>query len=221
LRSQNDPLTSLREHASDYGIELSTTHLDLFGLYLDELRLWNRRMNLTGIDRADRMVIELFLDSLIPAMRIPGDGCLLDVGSGAGVPGLPLKIFHPRLDVHLLEARARRVSFLRHVVRLLGLPGIGVYRGRIEEEPRVLPFEHYPLIMARALAPLTRTLAWCSPRLSPEGFLVCFLGVSAQKVLDESREIMEGEGMVIQEVIPYSLPGSKGKRHTVFFQKKK
>jgi 16S rRNA (guanine527-N7)-methyltransferase len=221
LRSRNDPLTSLRDCASDYGIDLSTAQLGLFRLYLDELTLWNRRMNLTGMDRADRMVIELFLDSLIPAPRIPGEGCLLDVGSGAGVPGLPLKIFHPRLDVHLLEAKARRVSFLRQVIRLLGLTGIGVFRGRIEEEPGALPFEHYPLITARALAPLSRTLAWCSPRLSPEGLLICFLGPSAQKVLDESREVMERAGMVVREVIPYSLPGSKGKRHTVFFQRKK
>jgi len=214
-------LTSLRDRAPDYGIELSSAQLDLFRLYLDELTLWNRRMNLTGMDRADRTVIELFLDSLIPAPRIPGEGRLLDVGSGAGVPGLPLKIFHPHLDVHLLEARARRVSFLRQVVRLLGLPGIGVFRGRIEKEPGALPFERYPLITARALAPLARTLAWCSPRLSPEGLLVCFLGRSAQKVLDESREVMERTGMAVQEVIPYSLPGSEGRRHTVFFRRKK
>ncbi|MBN1102601.1 MAG: 16S rRNA (guanine(527)-N(7))-methyltransferase RsmG [Deltaproteobacteria bacterium] len=177
-------------------------------------------MNLTGIDRAERVVTELFLDSLIPAPRIPDEGCLLDVGSGAGVPGLPLKIFHPHLDVHLLEARARRVSFLRQVIRLLGLTGVGVFRGRIEEEPGALPFEHYPLITARALAPLSRTLAWCSPLLSPEGSLVCFLGPSACKVLDESREVMDRAGVVVHDVIPYTLPGSKGKRHTVFFQRK-
>jgi 16S rRNA (guanine527-N7)-methyltransferase len=171
-----DEIRALRRKSLGYGIELSEDQLSLFQIYLDELCVWNRRMNLTGLSHRERMVFELFLDSLIPAPHLVGTGRLLDVGSGAGFPGIPLKICKPRLKAHLLEANSKKVSFLKQVIRLLNLDETEVIRGRIEKDGGSLHPDGYHLITARALAPLGRTIAWCAPLLTPGALLVSFMG---------------------------------------------
>ncbi len=214
-----DPLGSLRNHALEYGIELSSAQLERFSVYLKELMLWNRSMNLTGLRSAERVVIDLFLDSLIPLPLMPPEGPLLDVGSGAGVPGLPIKIVQAQLEVHLLEAKAKRVSFLKHVIRLMGLHRIQVFCGRIEEESTSLPCDLYPAVTVRAFAPLPHTLTCCAPRLAKGGLLFCFLGRHVQRAMEESRGILEREGLKVFETVSYRLPGKQEMRHAVVFKK--
>jgi 16S rRNA (guanine527-N7)-methyltransferase len=216
---QHDELHFLREHASEYGIHLSEQQLGLFGSYLNELVLWNRHVNLTGVSTRERMIIELFLDSLIPAPHIPEEGRVLDVGSGAGFPGLPLKIYRPGLDLSLLEAKSKRVSFLKHVIRLLGLSSTKTIKGRIEKDMENLHPDGYTMITARAVAPLFQTMAWCAPFLKPDGLLVCFLGSGVQQALDKSGQIMERQGVYVYERIPYFLPGKKSERNVLIFRK--
>jgi 16S rRNA (guanine527-N7)-methyltransferase len=210
----------LRSKALDYGIELSESHLNLFQIYLDELWDWNRRMNLTGLSTREKVAIELFLDSLIPAPFLLEKGRVLDVGSGAGFPGIPLKIIKPQLKVQLLEANSKKVSFLKQVIRLLNLKEIEVINGRIEKEESNLPPGHYHLITARALSRFGQTVAWCTPFLAPGGLLVGFLGRSADDELKESRQIMEEQQVILHKMIPYFLPGKKFKRNTVLLKKK-
>ena len=111
----------LGTESKKYGIDLSEHQLGLFQIYLDELWAWNKRTNLTGLSSRKRIVFELFLDSLIPAPFLAKRGTLLDVGTGAGFPGIPLKIYNPRLVVHLLDANFKKGSFLKQAVRLLGV----------------------------------------------------------------------------------------------------
>lgn len=216
-----EALQVLKSHAHVYGIQLTEHQLGLFQVYLSELIRWNERMNLTGAKNPARMVIELFLDSLVPAALIPSETTLLDAGSGAGFPGLPLKIVCPNREVHLLESRAKRVSFLRQVVRLLGLTGIEVIQGRIEERASVFPVDCYPVITARAFAPYPRTLRWCSPLLCSGGMLVCYLGEHGTEELASSQDVAKEAGLQVEKVLPYSLPGKKGRRHAVILRKEK
>ena len=215
-----DELQTLFGEALDYGIELSEHQLDLFSLYLDELWEWNKRMNLTGLSTRDRIVIDLFLDSLIPAPFLPDNGRMLDVGSGAGFPGVPLKIHTPDLKIHLLEANSKKASFLKQVIRLLGLDQIEVINERIEKGGDRLYPSGYHLVTARALAELGQTLEWCAPFLIPGGLLVTFLGRYGDENLRNSRQIMEEQGIVLYKMIPYCLPGKKFRRNTVIFKKK-
>jgi 16S rRNA (guanine527-N7)-methyltransferase len=216
---QEDPLEPLRVHVREYGISLSDGQMEQFSRYLRGLMLWNERFNLTGLKSPERIVTELFLDSLVPASRIPPEGSLLDVGSGAGLPGLPLKILYPDLQVHLLDARAKRVSFLKEMVRLLGLSGIEVIRGRIEQDLSALPLACYPWITARALAQFPQAIRWCSPPLCEGGVLVCYLGEHGAELLAEHRLAVEAAGLDLQEVIPYKLPGKSGGRNAVLLRK--
>lgn len=214
-----DEIGALTETASNYGVKILPSHLNLFRIYLDELWDWNLHMNLTGLSSRREMVIELFLDSLIPAPFIPTRGRMLDVGSGAGFPAVPLKIYIPSLKITLLEANSKKVSFLRHVIRLLGLKQIDVIQGRIEKDNGRLSHGGFPLITARALAGLGQTLSWCAPYLCQGGLLVSFLGPRAEDDLKENRQIMKSHGMVLHGMIPYFLPKKKTKRNTVIFKK--
>ena len=212
-------IQKLARKAGDYGITLSSTQLDLFRIYLDELWEWNRHMNLTGLSTRDRMVIELFLDSLIPVPFLPDRGTLLDVGSGAGLPGLPLKIYYPKLQTHLLEANSKKIHFLRQVLRRLKLPDISALKGRIEKDQSRLSPSGYRLITARAVANLAQTLDWCAPFLGHGGQMLCFLGKNGEDTLRDNREVVRRHRLGLEHVIPYVLPGKKENRYAVIFKK--
>ena len=210
----------LRDKAFDYGIELSEDQLNLFQIYLDELWAWNQRFNLTGVRTRERMVFELFLDSLMVGPFLPERGRMLDVGSGAGFPGLPLKIYRPRMETQLLEASSKKISFLKHLIRLLQLEQTEVLKGRIERDRDILHPGGYHLIKARALAPLGQTIAWCAPLLSSGGLLVGFSGERAEYDLGKSAQVMETNSIVVHRLIPYLLPGRESQRHAMIFRKR-
>ena len=214
-----DEIRLLAKEAAFFGIGLSSSELGLFQDYLEELWEWSKRFNLTGLKTRERMVIELFLDSLIPAPFIPEEGTMLDVGSGAGFPGLPLKILHPRVQAHLLETNTKKVSFLKQVIRSLKLRGIEVVQERIEAHKRRLHGELYDVITARAVADLTRILSWCSPLLSEKGFLVAFLGAEGEKDLAKNQGVVDTLGLRVEKRISYALPGKKTKRHTFILKR--
>jgi 16S rRNA (guanine527-N7)-methyltransferase len=144
---------------------------------------------------------------------------MLDVGSGAGFPAVPLKIHIPNLTITLLEGNSKKVSFLRHVIRLLRLEQIDVIQGRIEKDNGGLSHGGFPLITARALAGLGKTLSWCAPYLCQGGLLVSFLGPRAEEDLEENRQIMKSQGLVLHKMVQYFLPKKKTKRNTVFLRK--
>jgi len=176
-------------------------------------------MNLTGLSTRERIAIELFLDSLIPAPYLPKSGKTLDAGSGAGFPGLPLKIMMPQWDMCLLEANGKKVSFLRHVIRLMKMAGIEAVKGRIETKGRWFLAGEYDIITARALAPLRQTVAWCAPLLRPGGVLVSFSGADSQGALAEAEDVMKRYRLVLDKAIPYILPGGKRERHTLLLKR--
>jgi 16S rRNA (guanine527-N7)-methyltransferase len=164
-------------------------------------------------------VIELFLDSLIPVPYLPQSGKTLDVGSGAGFPGLPLKIMMPQWDTCLLEANRKKVSFLRHVIRLMKMRGIEAVKGRIEEKGGRFQPGPYDIMTARALAPLGRTVSWCAPLLQPGGLLVIFSGADGPKALAEAEEVLKRHKLVLHKAIPYVLPGRERKRHALLLKR--
>ena len=209
----------LREKALDFGIDLSEHHLDLFSTYMDELLEWNRHINLTGLLERRRIIVELFLDSLIPTPFIPEKGRMLDVGSGAGFPGIVIKVCRPHLKTCLLEANSRKTSFLKQVVRLLKLSDVDVVNGRIESDKDKLHPDGYHLITARALAGPDRIITWCSPFLCSGGLLITFLGSGAVNELEKCGVALETNSLVVDRLIPYSLPGMRSGRALALLRK--
>jgi 16S rRNA (guanine527-N7)-methyltransferase len=209
----------LTSFSRDFGTTLSTSQLDLFSIYLNELWEWNKKINLTGLSSRLRVLEELFLDSIIPAPLLPDKGYLLDVGSGAGFPAIPLKICKPRLAAHLLEPNFKKVSFLKQVIRITKLDDIEVIRGRIDKDKIFLRTQGYDIITSRALADLTRTLNWCAPHLKNGGIILSFQGSQADKELERGSEVIEAHGLILHKTSSYRLPGKDFDRHLLVFKK--
>jgi len=210
----------LRERIAEYGIRLSPVQAEHFRIYLSELMDWNRKMNLTGLSNPKRIVTDLFFDSLIPSPFLPCQGKMLDVGSGAGIPGLLLKIIQPDLETHLLEPNRKKNSFLKHIIRLLQIEKIIVVRGRIESDGDQLLGGDYDLITVRALTDLETAVNWCAPFLKPDGLAVFFLGADVEQPIHQARNEIKKNNLFINKQIVYQIPESKTRRHIVIFQKR-
>jgi 16S rRNA (guanine527-N7)-methyltransferase len=210
----------LKRGARQFGIPLSEKQLFLFSLFLEELWTWNRHINLTGIAKKREMLIKLLLEPLVALPYLPSRGTLLDVGSGAGIPGLPFKIARPAYEVHLLESKAKKVSFLRQVIRKTGLDGIAAFQGRAEKADDLPALFHtYDIVSARALAPLERTIDLCSLRIRPGGLLVTFQGSGVHKALTSSQNEIENLGFAIKTHASYRLPETRGERHLLILKR--
>jgi len=197
----------LFQKAAEFGLDLSAHHINLLNIYLDELESWNKKMNLTGLNARERIINELVLDSLIPAPFLPYDKRMLDVGSGGGFPSIPLKIYLPNLQMTLLEANLKKIHFLKHIIRLLGLTDIRAIQGRIENSGYLLQPNDYNIISARALANLGQVVKWCASHLLPDGLLISYLGGKAEAELRQNADIIEAHSLALYREIHYILPG--------------
>lgn len=179
--------------------------------YLALLERWNRTYNLTAIRDPHEMVGKHLLDSLamLPALEHCGvaDGALADLGTGAGLPGIPLAIARPGLQVTLVESNGKKARFLREALRTLQLGNARVAESRIEalEEPAT-----YDAITARALATLPLIIELGGHLLKPEGKLLAMKGARP-----DSEIAALPAGWVVESVIPLTVPGLIGERHLV------
>ena len=210
----------LKQRAAGYGLNLSSQHLELLDKYLHELQAWNKHMNLTGIRSRERIINELVLDSLIAASVLPQRARMLDVGSGAGFPGIPIKIYRPQIDISLLEANSKKIHFLKHIIRQLRLTKIETIHGRIENAKHTLHPRGYHIISARALTNIVQVFEWCASYLLPNGLLVTFLGRQAEMDLQQHECVMKRWSLIPDKIIPYVLPGKNIKRSVVFLKKR-
>ena len=153
-------LDPLKKGAEALGVPLDYSQLEQFRWYYEEVTDWNRRVNLTSVTGWEQFQVRHFVDSLSVSAAVPpallATARVLDVGSGAGFPGLPLKIAFPGLRMTLLEATAKKAAFLEHIIEALALPGVDVIRARAESaahDPQLR--EAFDLVLSRAVAPLS------------------------------------------------------------------
>ncbi len=172
-------MTELRLLLAAAGLELDETALSRLETYHDMLLDWNTRMDLTSVS-ADRMAARHFLDSLLPLKAsglIPEEGRLIDVGTGAGFPGLPLAIARPSLQVTLLEAQGKRCQFLQAVCQALGLENVTIINDRAENLGRTEGHrEGYDRAVARAVAALPVLAEYLLPFVRVGGMALCWKG---------------------------------------------
>ena len=190
----------LAEGAARLGICLEGEQVERFRSYYSELAAWNETVNLTGVSVWEEVQTRHYVDSLAVASALPvsvldGSDGLLDVGSGAGFPGLPLKIAFPRIDLTLLEATAKKTAFLRHVVDKLGLEGVDVVTGRAEEEARRPEMrERFGAVVSRAVARLDVLAELCLPFCVVGGVMVAQKGPQVEEELRQARNAIETLG---------------------------
>ncbi|MBI2836095.1 MAG: 16S rRNA (guanine(527)-N(7))-methyltransferase RsmG [Chloroflexi bacterium] len=178
--------------ARKLGYELCERQLGQFSIYYQELTDWNRRMNLTAITDYEGVQIKHFLDSLTVALALDsrsGENLrVMDVGTGAGFPGVPLKVLLPGITLTLLEATAKKAGFLRHLTEILGLGDVEIVTGRAEEVAHLETYrEKFNVVLSRAVAPLSVLVELTLP--------FCVLGgrLIAQKSGSVEEEITRAE----------------------------
>jgi 16S rRNA (guanine527-N7)-methyltransferase len=199
---------TLRQGAAQLRVDLTDAAVDAMIAYLDVLGRWNRRFNLTAIRDPERMVVEHLLDALTINHALQGDR-LIDVGTGAGLPGLVLAIARPQLSFTLLDANGKKTRFLREAVRVLGAGNVEIVTARCED---YRPGAGFDTVMCRAFAPLPRLVADAGHLRGPGGVIL------AQKGLYPDDEIAQlGDGWQVESTT-VSVPGLDKTRHLLFLR---
>ena len=214
-------ITTLTEGAVAIGIRLGPAALDRFATYHREILLWNRRINLVSERSAQEIVIRHFLDSLTPAPFLDRpDGALIDLGSGGGFPGIPLRIALPGLHLSLVEASRKKSSFLSHVVRTLRLDGVQVIRERVEAlTAEEILAGRFDTLISRAAFKLPDLIRTASFFLKPGGQLIAMKGPDPQEEMEETERISEAAGMVFTACRAVRLPGANSLRKLIIYNR--
>lgn len=210
-----------RKGLNRLGLQCSDHQIRQLCLYCRELQKWNKKVNLVAKNTSlDDLVDKHFLDSLTVALLLADynliSGPLLDVGSGAGFPGIPLKIAIPSLETLLLEPRQRRVTFLRHIIRLLALGKIDVLMHRTDAAEAV-PRQDLQVITGRAVADVAEFLDMVEHLASPGTMIICMQGVEGGAGWTKSTESGAFRCLGIEQAM---LPLSGTPRCLLLFQKK-
>jgi len=202
--------------AETMGVRVSAFQVAQFGAHIRELLLWNRKTNVTAITQPMEVAIKHVVDSLAIAGWIHPESSVLDVGSGGGFPGIPLKILMPSLSVTLIDSSRKKNSFQRHVIRTLGLVNIAAWQTRVEEfsaNPDGLiggNANAFSVIICRAFTNLARFVETAMPLLAPAGRVIAMKGrISSEELADVSNLIsrLSRAGTVLHsQTISYNLP---------------
>ncbi len=207
--------------ASSLGIGLDEEQLRAFGRYLELITFWNRKINLISSRSPEEVVMVHFVDSLTPlALLAGGPQRIVDLGSGQGLPAVPLKIVRRDLSFALVEPFRKKASFLRETVRVLSLPDVAVYRVRGEE--LAAREEHrgtYDGALSRAAFRLPAFLTLASVFVRPGGWLLAMKGVLGPEERSETEKVIDKIGLITQPPLEVKHPFSPRPRNLFLFKK--
>lgn len=208
----------------ELGVSLTDKQIEQFLIYYELLTEWNSFMNLTAITEYEDVLKKHFLDSvsLIQAVDVRKELTLIDVGTGAGFPGLALKIAYPELKVTLLDSLQKRIQFLDAVIEKLGLEGIETIHGRAEDfaKPQKLR-ESFDLCVSRAVANLSTLSEYCLPFVKVGGYFIPYKSEKIAQEKEEAEKALELLGGKFERQVEFMLPSSDIYRNLFVIKKVK
>lgn len=199
------------ENLQEIGIVLNETQKQQFDVFYEMLVEWNKVMNLTGITKRDEVDEKHFVDSLSVVQVFDVDKCkkVIDVGTGAGFPGIPLKILFPDMEITLLDSLNKRIQFLNAVIEELGLKKINTIHGRAEDFAKKQEYrEQYDLCVSRAVANLSTLSEYCLPYVKVGGAFVPYKSGEIDEEVNAAKNAIKILGGKIVQVKKFTLPGS-------------
>ncbi|CAG1065109.1 Ribosomal RNA small subunit methyltransferase G [uncultured bacterium] len=199
-------LEILEKGSLELGVGLSDAQLKAFLKYLRELQAWNKKINLTSITGEKDIIIKHFLDSLTSVRFLSGVDTLLDIGSGGGFPGLPLKIALPSLNITMMDSVEKKVHFIRHMIRILDLKGAEAISGRVESPELIYRLSGaFDCVTSRAFAELEAFVALGTPYVKPGGMLLAMKGPSVEEEIAAMGAVAGFSAPDVHEIeVPFS-----------------
>jgi len=210
----------LKDLSKQINIELTDEQINEFEQYQDLLLEWNEKINLTAITEENDIIIKHFVDSLTISKYFKDNDKIMDVGTGAGFPGIPLKIANKTLKVTLLDSLNKRIIYLNDVIKKLGLNDVETIHGRAEELSRNPKYrEQYDAVTARAVANLKTLSEYCIPFVKVGGLFVCMKGSNIEEEMNNAKEHIKELGCKIEEIMEFDLPETDMKRNIIIMKK--
>lgn len=215
-------LTILEEGCKELGITLDENQKKQFTDFYEYLVEKNKVMNLTGITEFQEVLIKHFLDSLacVKSVDMSRIKRIMDIGTGAGFPGVPLKIAFPHLEACLLDSLKKRVNFLEETFQMLKLENITAIHGRAEEYAKNKQYrETYDLCVSRAVSNLATLSEYCLPYVKTGGYFISYKSGTVQEEVEQAQKAVKILGGKIQDVVYFQLPDSEIQRSLVVIEK--
>ncbi len=221
LFNQYSEIELLKGGMSDLGMELTNLQLQQFIDYYELLTEWNTVMNLTAITEFREVVNKHFIDSLsLVKVYRPHKDKILDMGTGAGFPGIPLKIVFPEIEIVLLDSLNKRLVFLNEVISKLGLKNVVTLHGRAEDYGKDRMYrESFDVCVSRAVAKLSSLSEYCLPYVKKDGLFIPYKSGNVQVELDQSVNALKILGAKVEKVEEFQLPGTEIERSLVVIRK--
>lgn len=209
----------LKSKAEQIELELSEKQIEQFYQYMSLLLEWNEKINLTAITEPKEVILKHFIDSLTIVKQIEKGEKLIDVGTGAGFPGIPISIVREDIEITLLDSLNKRVTFLQEVIQILGLKKIRAIHGRVEEFAKnKKEREQYDITTSRAVASLNVLLEYLLPLTKIGGKCICMKGSNIEEI-GEAERAFRVLGGKIEEIEKIILPGTDIMRHNIMVRK--
>lgn len=212
----------LKQLFEKYNILLTDSQVKKFLKYMDILLTENEKYNLTSIKTEDEIFVKHFLDSSLPYSFFDKDKTVIDIGTGAGFPSIPLAIIRPDLHFTLIDSVEKKVNFVNMIVKELKLDNIVCYHGRCEDFAKKDEFrEQFDYVVARAVAPLTSLIEYSVPFIKVNGLFIAYKGSSVNQEIENSQNAIKLLNIRKVNELKYNLDEINAVRYCIIFKKDK
>lgn len=211
-----------KQKLNEFDIKINDEQIKSFEKYMNLLLEWNEKINLTAITQPEEVKLKHFVDSLTVLKYINDDDKVIDIGTGAGFPGIPLKIMNKNTKITLLDSLNKRINFLNIVIEKLDLSNIQAIHGRAEEIARnKLYREKYDVVVSRAVANLSTLTEYMLPFVKVGGKCICMKGANVNEELERAQNAIKELGGEIERVDNFYLSDNDNERNIIVIKKVK
>ena len=213
--------TKLKKGMEALNIELTQKQTDQFYKYMQLLIEWNEKINLTAITKPEEIIQKHFIDSATIIKNLKNTKTLIDIGTGAGFPGIPIKIIKPEIEIVLLDSLNKRIKFLEEIIKKLELKNIKAIHSRAEEIGKNKEYrESFDTVVSRAVANMTTLSEYTIPLVKIGGKAIYMKSSEIEEELENAKKAIKILGGKVQKVEEIYLPGTDIKRKNIIIEKK-